>query len=75
MTIELSEVRVAALMAARSGRLWLVGTTWRKSGGKRAFDRRTVGPLVNAGLLADVNGTREITPAGRERLAEIEGRR
>ena len=72
MTLKLSETRVAALIAARSGRLWRVGSAWRKRGGHKAFGERTIGPLVRAGLLADVCGTRDITAAGRARLAELE---
>lgn len=76
MTLKLSETRVAALIAARAGRLVLVGRTWKRRGARaRPFDERTIAPMVRAGLLADACGTREITAAGRARLAELEGRR
>ena len=74
--LALSETRVAALMAARSGRLWRVGSVWKRRGSRRhGFDERTIAPMVRAGLLVDVCGTREITSAGLDRLAELEGRR
>ncbi len=75
MTMKLSEARLAALMAARAGRLWKVGRVWKRRGGDRSFDERTVGPMVGAGLLVDLCGSREITEAGRRRLAETEERR
>jgi hypothetical protein len=76
MKIKLTETRVSALMAARRGRLWPIGRTWRLRGARnQGYDERTIGPMVQAGLLADVHGTREITDAGRARLADLEGRR
>ena len=76
MIVRLTETRIAALMAARAGRLWKIGRCWRHRGTKgRAYDERTVRPMVDAGLLADLHGSREITEAGRRRLAELEGRR
>jgi hypothetical protein len=76
MKIKLTETRVAALMAARRGRLWPIGRSWRPRGaGGQGYDARTIDPMVRAGLLADAHGTREITDAGCARLAELEGRR
>lgn len=72
----LTETRIAALRAARRSRLWPVGRSWRPRGSRgRGYDDRTLGPMVRAGFLADVCGTREITDAGRDWLNEMDERR
>lgn len=76
MRIELTFPRLAALSQARRSPLMRRGRGWARRGvGTDYFDRRTIDPLVKAGLLGLVDGGLGLTDAGRSRLTELEGRR